>query len=251
VTLSATEFLRDFGDLSEISWIPATSLLSRGLQDILMLLFPRAFLYEHTRMVELARFLRSAARTLPLRKPRLSTTRNYFAVQNRAQPKVGNPNMFKHPIALVAVMLAAAWVAPASAQTPGTSVGTLSCRMGPSIGLIFGSQQRMACRFQPNGPYPPEAYVGVMNTVGLDIGITAGGALAWGVFAPTAGPMYGGLAGTYAGASGAIGVGVGVGANLLFGGTGRSIALQPLSVEGSVGVNLSLGVSALTLALAR
>jgi Protein of unknown function (DUF992) len=30
-----------------------------------------------------------------------------------------------------------------------------------------------------------------------------------------------------------------------------AIVLQPLSVEGSVGVNLSLGVSALTLALAR
>jgi hypothetical protein len=69
--------------------------------------------------------------------------------------------------------------------------------MAPSIGLIFGSQQRMACRFQPSGPYPPEAYVGVMNTIGLDIGITAGGVMAWGVFAPTAGPMYGGLAGTY------------------------------------------------------
>jgi hypothetical protein len=66
-----------------------------------------------------------------------------------------------------------------------------------------------------------------MNTIGLDIGITAGGVMAWGVFAPTAGPMYGGLAGTYVGASGSIGVGVGVGANLLFGGTGRSIALQP------------------------
>jgi len=109
----------------------------------------------------------------------------------------------------------------------------------------------MACRFQPSGPYPPEAYVGVMGTIGLDVGITAGGVMAWGVFAPTAGPMRGGLAGTYVGASGAIGVGVGVGANVLFGGSGRSISLQPLSVEGSVGVNLSLGVSSLTLALAQ
>jgi Protein of unknown function (DUF992) len=156
----------------------------------------------------------------------------------------------KHLVPLLLIAFVAAGISPAGAQTPGTSVGTLSCRMAPSIGLIFGSQQRMACRFQPNGPYPPEAYVGVMNTVGLDIGITAGGVLAWGVLAPTAGPLYGGLAGTYAGASGAVGVGVGVGANLLFGGTGRSIALQPLSVEGSVGINLSLGVSALTLALA-
>ena len=66
---------------------------------------------------------------------------------------------------------------------------------------------------------------------------------------PTAGPALGALAGTYVGASGS--VGVGVGANMLFGGSGRSIALQPLSVEGSVGINLSLGVSGLTLALAQ
>ena len=160
--------------------------------------------------------------------------------------------MFKKLMALVLLALGATFVSPASAQSPpGTSVGTLTCRMAPSIGLLFGSQQRMACRFQPSGPFPPQAYVGVMNTIGLDIGITAGGALAWGVFAPTAGPLNGGLAGTYVGASGAIGVGVGVGANLLFGGTGRSIALQPLSVEGSVGINLSLGVSSLTLAVAQ
>jgi Protein of unknown function (DUF992) len=161
--------------------------------------------------------------------------------------------MFKHLIGPVLVALAAAFVSPAVAQQPpGVSVGTLTCRMGPSVGLIFGSRQRMACRFTPNGPNSrPEAYVGVMGTIGLDIGITAGGGLAWGVFAPTAGPHRGALAGTYVGASGAIGVGVGVGANVLFGGTGRSIALQPLSLEGSVGVNLSLGVSRLTLSLAQ
>ncbi len=162
--------------------------------------------------------------------------------------------MFKHFVATVLIALAAVALAvpPAGAQTPPTtSAGTLTCQMAPSIGLIIGSRQRMACRFQPNGPYPPEAYLGVMGTLGLDIGITAGGVLAWGVLAPTAGPMRGKLAGTYVGASGAIGVGVGVGANLLFGGSNRSIALQPLSVEGSVGINLSLGVSSLTLALAQ
>jgi hypothetical protein len=159
--------------------------------------------------------------------------------------------MFQRRITLLLVALAVVCASPATAQAPqGTSIGVLTCKMAPSIGLIFGSRQRMACRFAPNG-HPPEAYVGVMNTIGLDVGITAGGAMAWGVFAPTAGPMRGGLAGTYVGASGAIGVGVGVGANLLFGGTGRSIALQPLSVEGSVGINLSLGVSGLTLALAQ
>ncbi|MCK1513888.1 DUF992 domain-containing protein [Bradyrhizobium sp. 190] len=160
--------------------------------------------------------------------------------------------MLRYLIALAVMAIAAVLAVPAIAQQPpGTSVGTLTCKMAPSIGLIFGSRQRMACRFAPSGPYPPEAYVGVLGTIGLDVGITAGGVMAWGVFAPTTGPMQGGLAGAYTGVSGAIGVGVGVGANLLFGGTGRSIALQPLSVEGSVGINLSLGVSNLTLALAQ
>ena len=160
--------------------------------------------------------------------------------------------MLKYFPGLALIALAVTCVSPASAQTPpGTNVGALSCRMAPSIGLIFGSRQRMACRFAPSGPFPPEAYVGVMNNIGLDIGITAGGVLAWAVFAPSTGPMRGRLAGTFVGASGAIGVGVGVGANLLFGGTGRSIALQPLSLEGTVGINLSLGVSSLTLASAQ
>jgi hypothetical protein len=157
--------------------------------------------------------------------------------------------MLKHWIVVVALAVPSAL--PAAAQTPGTNVGTLTCRTDPSIGLLIGSRQRMACRFAPSGRYPSEAYVGLMNSIGLDIGITAGGVMAWGVLAPGTGPMRGRLAGTYVGASGAIGVGVGIGANLLFGGTGRSIALQPVSVEGSVGINLSLGVSSLTLASAE
>src|SRR4029078_2652691 len=166
--------------------------------------------------------------------------------------KAGSLVMFKHLIALVLVALAIVFVSPAVAQQPpGRRLGTLTCKLAPSVGLIFGSRQRMACRFTPNGPNPPEAYVGVMGTIGLDIGITAGGAMAWGVFAPTAGPRRGALAGAYVGASGAIGVGVGVGANLLFGGTGRSIAFQPLSVEGSVAITLSLRLSSLTLTLAQ
>src|SRR6201989_738648 len=99
--------------------------------------------------------------------------------------KAGKPVMAKPLIALVLVALAAICVSPAGAQSPpGVSVGSLRCNLAPSVGLIFGSRQRMACRFPPNGPNPPEAYVGVMNSIGLDIGITAGGVMAWGVFAP-------------------------------------------------------------------
>jgi hypothetical protein len=43
-------------------------------------------------------------------------------------------------------------------------------------------------------------------------------------------------------------LGVDLGANVLFGGSNRTIALQPLSVEGQAGINVSLGVSGLMLA---
>lgn len=131
---------------------------------------------------------------------------------------------------------------------PGVQAGMLTCNVAPSIGLIVAESQKMSCRFVPNGAYPPQLYNGVMNTVGLELGVTAGGVMAWGVFAPTGGTPMGALAGEYVGASGDISLGVGVGANVLFGGSNRTIALQPLSVEGQAGLNVSLGVSGFTLA---
>jgi hypothetical protein len=43
------------------------------------------------------------------------------------------------------------------------------------------------------------------------------------------------------------GFGVVVGANVLFGRSGRSVALQPLSVQAQIGLDLTLGVSGLEL----
>jgi hypothetical protein len=160
--------------------------------------------------------------------------------------------MFMHRIVAITAAVMLALLSPAAGQAPppGTQVGMLTCQMAPSIGFIVGSRQSMRCRFLPNGGYPQQIYVGEFDTVGLDVGITAGGALAWGVFAPTEGPPVGGLAGVYVGASGDISVGVGVGANVLFGGSNRTIALQPLSVEGEVGIALAVGISSLKLAAA-
>jgi len=59
------------------------------------------------------------------------------------------------------------------------------------------------------------------------------------------------MLGRFVGASGDVAVGVGVGANVLVGGTRRSVSLQPLSVEGQVGVNLALGIAAMTLTPVR
>jgi len=133
----------------------------------------------------------------------------------------------------------------AAQQAGGTKVGVLTCKTSASLGLLVGSHQKLRCSFKPdNGP--PENYVGHINRLGLDIGVKAGGVMAWGVFAPTAGLHHGALAGKYVGGSSSASLGVGIGANALIGGSHRSIALQPLSVEGHVGVNLALGVAGLT-----
>ena len=57
----------------------------------------------------------------------------------------------------------------------------------------------------------------------------------------------GDLSGDYAGAQGSASVGVGVGGNVLIGGSDNSIALQPLSVQGQVGLNVAAGLESLEL----
>ena len=153
---------------------------------------------------------------------------------------------------LGATKLAAFTVLLALTATPATAqsskqAGTLLCNLGPSVGLIIGSRQRMTCVFTNSATGRRENYVGRIGRLGLDIGIQAGGRMVWGVIARTdkLGPRA--LVGDYVGASGEIGLGLGVGANALVGGSNRTIALQPLSVEASVGVNLALGVARLAL----
>ena len=87
---------------------------------------------------------------------------------------------FKRGLLLAALALAAfAGRADAQAQNGWTQAGLLTCKLNPSIGFIIAGHQSMECSYKPNGPYPPQAYVGAINTVGLDIGISGGGILGW------------------------------------------------------------------------
>jgi hypothetical protein len=136
------------------------------------------------------------------------------------------------------------------AQTPAqnwTQTGVLRCKLNPSIGFVIFGHQSMECRFVPSYPGAPQIYDGALNTVGIDVGVIGTGGLAWAVLAPTSGVAAGALAGEYVGASGDVALGAGVGANVLIGGSQRSIALQPVSVEGSVAMDVTLGLSALQL----
>ena len=148
---------------------------------------------------------------------------------------------------LAALTLVGVTFQAAAQDAQKAKAGMLTCKTSASLGLIVGSHQRLRCSFVPNGGGPGEFYSGHVGRLGLDVGVRAAGVLAWAVIAPTNGIHRGALAGTYVGASGDVSLGLGVGAKVLVGGSHRSIALQPVSVEGQAGVNLALGVASLNL----
>lgn len=132
------------------------------------------------------------------------------------------------------------------AQAQAVKAGVLTCNVSSGFGFVFGSSKSVNCNFSPVGG-PPQHYVGSIDKFGVDIGYTAGGVLVWTVLAPSTSPAPGSLAGAYGGATASATAGVGVGANVLVGGSGNSISLQPLSIEGNTGLNVAAGVAALTL----
>ena len=153
----------------------------------------------------------------------------------------------KLAIAIFVLGLAAGTVglnSPAHAQA--VKAGVLNCNVSSGFGFIFGSSRAVNCTFAPGGG-PPQHYGGAINKFGVDIGYVQGAVVVWAVLAPTTNPGPGSLAGHYVGATASATVGVGVGANVLVGGSGNSISLQPVSIEGNTGLNVAGGVAAMTL----
>jgi hypothetical protein len=134
----------------------------------------------------------------------------------------------------------------ADAAPHGIKVGELTCNVASGWGFVFGSSKDLHCTFRGNRDHH-EHYVGSVSKFGVDIGYTEGGVLVWGVFAPASDLRPGALEGDYAGATASATVGVGLGANVLIGGLDKSIALQPLSVEGNKGLNVAAGIGAISL----
>ena len=136
-----------------------------------------------------------------------------------------------------------------AASNAGIKVGVLSCNVDSGFGIILGSSRDVRCNYVPesgNG----ERYNGNITKIGVDIGYTKGGIMVWNVVAPASNVAPGALAGTYGGVTGGATIGVGLGANVLLGGLNKSIALQPLSIEGNTGLNVAAGIAELTLSKA-
>jgi hypothetical protein len=154
-------------------------------------------------------------------------------------------NNFRLMMGVAAAATALALV-PAQAAPHGVRVGELTCNVASGWGFVFGSTKDLHCTYHGNGNRY-EHYTGTISKFGVDVGYTTGGVLVWGVFAPTSDMRKGALSGDYAGASAQATVGVGIGANALVGGLDKSVALQPLSVEGSKGLNVAAGIGSISL----
>ncbi len=146
--------------------------------------------------------------------------------------------------ALGVALAASANLVQAQAQGKGVTVGTLECHEASGNGLVFMSSRELNCTFGGlNKGGPVARYTGRINRYGLDIGFTQNAVILWGVVATSDKFTPGDLAGKYGGLTGQVGFAGGVGAHVLFGGTNRGFALQPISIEGFNGVNLAAGIA--------
>ena len=127
----------------------------------------------------------------------------------------------------------------------GVKVGTLSCHVKSGWGFVFGSSHEVRCIYA--GANHEEHYEGRISKFGVDIGYQKSGVILWEVVAPNNHPAPGALAGHYGGVTASAAVGLGVGANALIGGSDRTFALQPLSVQGMTGLNIAAGIGEMTL----
>jgi Protein of unknown function (DUF992) len=147
-------------------------------------------------------------------------------------------------IVVVAFLIKAA--IPAYAADMTVKTGYLTCHEASGWGFIIGSSHKLHCTYTSNS-HRVEYYSGSISKFGADIGYLQSAVILWAVAAPTTELGAGALAGSYAGVQASVALGVGAGANVLVGGFKKSIALQPISVEGQNGLNVAAGIGSITL----
>lgn len=151
--------------------------------------------------------------------------------------------MIRHLAGAAAMTAIVATLSPAAAQER-IEAGNLECIIEGGAGFVIGSSKDLSCTFTPvDRTKPAEAYFGVVNKFGLDVGVTGTTVMQWLVFAPTADLGMGALAGDYVGPTAEATAALGLGANVLVGGSRDTVALQPVSVQAQTGLNVAVGVA--------
>lgn len=132
----------------------------------------------------------------------------------------------------------------------GVRIGALNCEAvkGTRLNLIIMSSVDVTCVFDGlNGRKTYKGETGI--ALGADLNLKGVERISFAVLAATSAYPIGSyaLAGKYAGAKASASVGVGVGAAVLLGGGGKNFSLQPLAIEGNVGLGAAAGLGYLYL----
>ena len=156
---------------------------------------------------------------------------------------MANTSLFRRLAPLAGAALALSFGGSAWSNT---QIGMLKCDTSIGIGEILVRKQTMTCTFTHTDG-KTEKYAGTIHQYGVEIGMVKEGHLAWAVFAasPASGPGL--LAGKYGGVDASVAAGIGLGADVLVGGTGKALSLQPLAVEGEPGIGIAAGVEQIEL----
>ena len=149
-------------------------------------------------------------------------------------------------VALSALGLATGGLAFGTPAQADVRVGVMTCAMDSGFGYVLGSSRDLHCTFVPAAG-AAEHYAGPISKFGVDIGYVQNAVIVWTVVAPTVALPPGSLTGTYGGATASPTIGVGVGANVLVGGSNDTVSLQPVSIEGGTGLNVSGGFASMSL----
>lgn len=155
---------------------------------------------------------------------------------------------FKWTLGAIAIAAFGLATAPARADDgAGVKAGTLTCNVESGWGFVFGSSRGLKCSYEAKPGVIAEHYTGHIAKFGVDIGYSKAGVIVWVVVAPSPDLQPGALEGDYGGVTAGATVGAGLGANVLVGGSNKSIALQPVSFEGSQGLNVAAGIASIRL----
>jgi len=157
--------------------------------------------------------------------------------------------MFRKSAAAGLALSVLALLAPARAADTTVKLGMMTCHVSSGWGFVFGSTRDLRCVFTGEGR--TENYSGKISKFGVDIGFQQSGVIIWAVLAPSTDLKAGALTGDYGGVTAGAAAGVGGNANVLLGGSTKSISLQPVSVEGDTGINVAVGIAAITLKYQR
>jgi hypothetical protein len=133
----------------------------------------------------------------------------------------------------------------ATAQSAGPPTGRLSCTVGSNFSTIAKAQRPTECRFRPRRG-PVQHYTGIVRSFSMDLGSVRTATMAWRVYGPYARAPLGALGGSFRSSSATAPSTPG---NALVGGKDNEATLLPLPLQGSRGINVAIGVTALDLTL--